>query len=658
MLNRNEPSGIESRTLCRPMALGGKGDDPPEIDRAQPHQPPARGDGPPLGVLVVSAPERALIGSFFELGPAGLTLGRGPQATVCVQDMGISRLHLRIARCEDGTFRAEDLRSSNGTFVNAVRIGSVLLAEGDRIHLGSGTELLFGRRGECPGGEVRLRQAVATTGAGIWEWSSDGRLSLAGGLAREQAPCAERTEPAPDDLWSRVHEEDRAGLRALLDQVARSSERCAFECRLLRSDGTVTWLAMRGEVVRDGSGRCRGISGTAMDITARKRAEEELRRQSLLLDSLSDGVAAVDFEGNLLDWSARAEQIFGWSKAEVLGRRLSDVLSCGDDLGALVVARARAGLREPQERLLRRKVGGDIAVEVVALPLRDPEERQVACVAVLRDVDERRRILSQLQVAERLASLGTLATGIAHQINNPLAFISANLSWVRQQLAQVVGASAAGVETLDRALLDCEEGTQRIRAIVQDLRSHVSEAGGGPELGSADPNEAMEYALRIAGHELHGVARVSCNLLPVPMVNGSSARLGQVFLNLLLNAAQAVPLEQQGTAEIRVRSRLDTDSDMVVLEVEDTGAGIAPEALTHVFDPFFTTKPVGRGTGLGLFICHSIVSALGGTISADSRLGHGTTVRVALPRAKASGIGGQDDVTAARVATGKTEDCP
>jgi len=584
------------------------------------------------GLLVVSSPLPALIGAFFPLRGDELVVGRGAEADVRVEDGGISRRHLRIALGPGGEVVAHDLGSTNGTFVNGVKVRSAVLAHGDRIHLGTGTELVFGPPGQAGAEEVRLRQALAASGVGAWEWdAASGQLTFSGGIAREAARGLESTEPQRDELWARMHEADRAALRERLRGLASAGDRLELELRLRRGDGGWAWLAMKGVAFADEARRILRVAGTVMDVTDRRRAEEELRRQSLLLDSLSDGVMAVGLDGAIIEWNARAAGMLGWSRAEAVGQRPHDLLTPGrrDGLGEATLARALAGERVAEERMLRRQDGREVAVEVVAVPLTDAEGRRVACVAILRDVDERRRMLARLQISERLASLGTLSAGLAHEINNPLAFVIANLSWVKTRLADLAGAVGPAWPEVEAALADCREGAERIRTIVQDLGIYASSAPR-TEAGPSDVVGVLEFALRVADNEVRNRARVVKELRPVPKVQGGHARLGQVFLNLLVNAAQAIEPGRVEENRVRVATRYDEASGRVLVEIEDSGAGMDRETAARIFDPFFTTKPVGTGTGLGLSICHGIVEALGGEIEVESEPGKGTTFRVWL----------------------------
>jgi len=241
----------------------------------------------------------------------------------------------------------------------------------------------------------------------------------------------------------------------------------------------------------------------------------------------------------------------------------------------------------------------------------------------------------RLLFADRLATIGRLAAGVGHEINNPLAFILSNLNYVEQELARldIAPASREELPQLQEALAEAREGAERVRTIVQDLKvlSHPDAMEKGPvELG-----QVLRLAAKMATPQVRDRARLVEDWDALPLIEGNSARLCQVFLNLLLNAAQAIAPGQAREQEIRLSAREDAEApDRVVVEVRDTGCGIAPEHLEHIFEPFFTTKPVGVGSGLGLSICHGIITAHGGDISVESAPGRGTTFRVSLLRAQ------------------------
>jgi PAS domain S-box-containing protein len=250
-----------------------------------------------------------------------------------------------------------------------------------------------------------------------------------------------------------------------------------------------------------------------------------------------------------------------------------------------------------------------------------------ALVTYLHDQTERRAHAARIRLADRMSSLGTLAAGVAHEINNPLTYVIGNVELVAQQLAETAPLAAG---ELDGQLGAARTGLDRIRKTVRALKTFSR--GDEEALGPVDVVQVLESCIDIAASQLrHRGTIVRDYADAVPKIAGNDARLAQVFLNLLVNAAQA--LDEKKSAENRVTARVSADAAGVTVEVRDNGRGIAPADLPRVFDPFFTTKPVGVGTGLGLFVCHGIVEALGGEITVDSALGRGTSVAVRLPAA-------------------------
>ena len=229
---------------------------------------------------------------------------------------------------------------------------------------------------------------------------------------------------------------------------------------------------------------------------------------------------------------------------------------------------------------------------------------------------------------DRLASLGSLAAGMAHEINSPLACLSANLSYLLD-----VGATTEPKVSLE-ALTESQLAAERIGKLVRELLIFSRADGGSREKGSCDLHRQIEMSLSLARAQLHGRAEAITEFGPVGEVRGAGLRIGQVFLNLFINAAQAMPASQTHN-QIRISTRLSGDG-RVVAEVRDNGMGIRPEVLPRIFDPFFTTKDVGEGTGLGLSICHGILKEIGGDIEVESELGKGTVFRIFLQPATAA----------------------
>jgi signal transduction histidine kinase len=253
---------------------------------------------------------------------------------------------------------------------------------------------------------------------------------------------------------------------------------------------------------------------------------------------------------------------------------------------------------------------------------------------------ESRKMQEQLLIAERMASVGTLAAGVAHEINNPLAVLLANLNFAVEELALALeqgrAAEPASVDSLlariaeaMEPLDDAREAAERVREIVRDIKI-FSYCGDEERREPVDVRRVMESSLRMVGNEIRHRARLVKDYQDIPPVDGNESRLGQVFLNLVVNAAQAIPAGRLESNEVRIVLR-PRDGDRVLVAVSDTGSGIPPEDLPRLFDPFFTTKPVGVGTGLGLAICHRIVTSLGGEIRVESEVGKGSTFQVLLP---------------------------
>ncbi|HVW25228.1 MAG TPA: ATP-binding protein [Polyangiaceae bacterium] len=274
-------------------------------------------------------------------------------------------------------------------------------------------------------------------------------------------------------------------------------------------------------------------------------------------------------------------------------------------------------------RLLHRD-GREVLVDLQCMVIEFGGEK--ALLGVSHDLSERRRVQAQLVRADRLSAVGTLAAGVAHEINNPLAYLMLNLQFLMRELPRFDG-DEAKLEGLLERLAEAEHGARRVSTIVGDLRTLAR-----PEETNREPvsvPKALSAAIKVAGVELRRRARVVEIYDAVPFVDASPTRLEQVFVNLLVNAGHAIKEGRPNDNEIRVHAF--SESGNVVVEVRDSGTGIPPEILGRVFDPFFTTKPRGLGTGLGLPISRGIVKSLGGEITVKSAVGVGTTFRVTLP---------------------------
>ncbi|MHB1096727.1 MAG: PAS domain S-box protein [Gemmatimonadaceae bacterium] len=412
------------------------------------------------------------------------------------------------------------------------------------------------------------------------------------------------------------------------------------EVAFLKRDGTELWALLRTAPVHDAAGRYIGTLGMTTDRTNSRHAEEARRKSEaqyrLIVESTSDGVIHVDADNVIVFANRRLAEMLGYEPAEMVGMGLFDIM--GPDAQERTrenLHLRRQGSKVPMENMYRHRDGTDIPVSISGTALFDAEGRFSGTLGIVRDDSERRQMQSQLMVSDRMASIGTLAAGVAHEINNPLAAVIANLDFIAASLAadDAGGVSPARGAARLRAeihgpLSDAQQAAQRMRFLVRDLKV-FSRASGDAPTGPVDVEALLDSSLRMADNEIRHRAHVVKQFSAVPCVLAREERLGQVFLNLLVNAAQALPDGRAEHNEIRVSTRLD--GERVIVEVSDTGPGIPPSIIGRIFDAFFTTKDVGSGTGLGLAISHRIVTDLGGDLTVDSVMGTGTTFRVSLP---------------------------
>jgi len=370
-----------------------------------------------------------------------------------------------------------------------------------------------------------------------------------------------------------------------------------------------------------------------------KRLGERERWLAITMRSIGDAVVSTDALGRINYMNPIAEALTGWKMEQAYGRPSAEVLRLVQD------DRSRTPIPNPLQMaldgrhslhfdgVLVRGEGQDRFISDNAAPIVAENGVVLGAVMVFRDVGERRQLQRQLELSDRLATIGTMVAEVAHEVNNPLACILGNLEFALQDIRQRLHAPRTEADgdwmrSLEEALVDAHTGTIRLGKIAADLTTFARPAIESGE--QTDLNEVLDWSIGVAGHALLEHGRVVRRLGEVPPVGASAGRLGQVFVNLLINAGHALDPAKRKTNEIVVTTSTDPQG-RAVAEIRDTGSGMTPEVMKQIFDPFFTTKAAGRGTGLGLSVSHGIVASFAGTIAFESEPGKGTLARVVLP---------------------------
>jgi len=461
-----------------------------------------------------------------------------------------------------------------------------------------------------------------------------------------------------DLSWSALAELYRADDRLVMEQ---ESPKLNFHEHLSRPDGSVWWIQTNKLPLRDRDGKVTGVIGTYEDITERKQAEKELRLTQFSLERASDAVEWIDSQARIVYVNQAECLALGRSREELLSLSIPDIDPLfPKEIWPTFWEELKTRGSKTFESQHQTKEGRVFPVEVTATYLEF--DGQEYCFAFARDVTERRALESQLRHAQKLEGIGQLAAGIAHEINTPTQFVTDNLTFLRDSwksthelleqyrgaIRNAAGSLPAGVTAaLEEAERNCDldfivaevpraieqglDGAHRVAKIVRAMKefSHPDSA----EKTAADLNKAIESTITVARNEWKYVAEVSTEFDEnLPAVVCHPGDINQVILNLLVNAAHAIKEKVKDGAKGRITVGTRTRGAFAEIWVADTGSGI-PEAIRNrVFDPFFTTKEVGKGTGQGLSLAHSVVvKKHGGKIWFETEIGVGTTFLIDLP---------------------------
>src|SRR5512135_1716686 len=349
--------------------------------------------------------------------------------------------------------------------------------------------------------------------------------------------------------------------------------------------------------------------------TVRAREMQRLKDYSEnIIESLTVGVSVVDEAGLVTGWNRVLEDQIGVRKEAALGRPLEDVLGPAP-YGALFPGEGQADFRLLSEITLETAAGTKI-FDIARTPLLDNALRPYGTIIVFEDVTDKVHLQQQLLTSEKLASIGLLSAGVAHEINTPLTGISSYIQMLQKKLTDSHYAQILG---------KVEAQTDRVARIVKNLLA-FARSPSEASFQRLDLKQSLEEILSLIDYKLKTMnIRLHLDLAPVPPINAQGERLQQVFINIILNALDAMP----GGGDLRIS--LSREGDAEVVRIADTGTGIRPEHRSRIFDPFFTTKGVGKGTGLGLSISYAIVKEHDGRIDVQSEVGRGSTFTITLP---------------------------
>ena len=451
--------------------------------------------------------------------------------------------------------------------------------------------------------------------------------------------------PAYEPIWGRscdslyayphtwmeaVHPEDRERVSEAVSRQA--SGEYDEEFRIVQPGGRVRWVRDRAFPVRTEGGEVYRIVGLARDVTERRRALEQLREQASLLDKAQDAIVVRDLEHRISYWNKGAEQLYGWSADEALGQKISELIYREP---AAFYAATTSALQEGEwtgELQQLTKAGRDILVEARWTLVRDDSGAPHGFLAINTDITEKKRLEQQFLRAQRLENIGTLAGGIAHDLNNVLAPILMSIGLLRltssderaRSMLNTIETSAKRGADMVRQILSFARGVEGertpldVRLIIQDVHSLLQETF---------PKDIQ----------------VHCDIAPaLPAVLGDHTQLHQILLNLCVNARDAMPqggnlfISAVSTAHDPMALSPPTQGKAkavhhVLIKVMDTGTGMPAEVVDKIFDPFFTTKELGKGTGLGLSTVLGIVKSHDGHLEVHSVPGQGTTFGIYLP---------------------------
>ncbi len=483
--------------------------------------------------------------------------------------------------------------------------------------------------------EERFRLVSRATNDALWEWDfTTGRVAWNEGYERLLGRKRGETPEGPESWTDCIHPEDVdrvvAGIHAVIDGGEVSWEDAY---RMLHADGSVVHVLDRGEVLHDASGRPSRMIGGMTDITEINEARVRMREQALLLDEAHDAILVRDLDHRISSWNLGAERLYGHRREEAVGRSVADLLYDTPDQLERFQEATRLVLKEGRWTGELEQIDKEGRLRIVKgswTLLRDDAGAPASVLAINTDITEQRQLERQFMRAQRMESLGTLAGGIAHDLNNVLTPILMSVDLLKAEAQSPERREL--LEALERSAM---RGADMVKQVLAFGR------GVDGQQRSLEIAALVEEIVKIASETFPKSIEVETDLaLDLRSVLGDSTQVHQVLLNLAVNARDAMPeggrlafrtynesLDEQYAA----MNKEAAPGPYVVVAVEDTGSGMPPEVVDRIFEPFFTTKEVGSGTGLGLSTSMAIVKSHGGFIRIYSEPGKGTCFRLYFP---------------------------
>ena len=483
--------------------------------------------------------------------------------------------------------------------------------------------------------EARLTLALEAGNIGIWDWDiNTNQIVLSPNMAQMYGLTSCTVFTIDENFWNFIYPEEREHFRQGMINAIEKKVDFACEYRVMWSDGSLHWLSSRGKVHNDENGQPQGIIGTTRDISESKETEQLLSEQAALLNIATDGIFVRDFEAKILFWNQGAERIYGWENQEVLGKNIKDIfyksISHEQEIVALKAV-VKSGYWEGELRK-QTKSKAEIIVQSRWTLMLDTHGEPKAILTVDTDITEKKQLEKQFFRAQRMESIGTLAGGIAHDINNILTPILGSAQLLKGRLAQDKARH-------DEMLTMIENNVKQGAALVKQMLSFARGVEGKYKI--LQINDLINDIIQFSMQTLPKSIVFFTDLAPILWtVSGDQTQLHQVLMNLIVNAGDAMPnggnlyisTENLYINEEMMRRNCDVQiGNYIVITVRDTGTGMAPETLERIFEPFFTTKDFGKGTGLGLSTVLGIIKSHKGCINVDSKVGQGSTFQIFLP---------------------------